>query len=151
VTGDASPEAEAALRAAAATLSADFEAAMDDDLHTPLAVAALFAFQREVHRILEKGGVGAAAAEAKAALERTGRLLGLFGRPARSAGKVDALALLLGVPAGSEGDVMDRILVERENARLARDWGRADRIRSACLSAGYAIEDTPAGPRWRPA
>lgn len=38
---------------------------------------------------------------------------------------------------------------EREKARKARDWARADAIREELARMGYVIEDTPQGPRWR--
>ena len=40
-------------------------------------------------------------------------------------------------------------LEEREAARGARDWARADALREQLAHVGYVIEDTPEGPRWR--
>ncbi len=41
------------------------------------------------------------------------------------------------------------LVEEREVARRARDWARADALRAQLAALGYAIEDTPEGPRWR--
>jgi len=41
------------------------------------------------------------------------------------------------------------LIEEREAARLARDWARADGLRGQAARLGYVIEDTPQGPRWR--
>ena len=41
------------------------------------------------------------------------------------------------------------LLEEREAARRARDWARADAMRDELARRGYAIEDTPEGPRLR--
>ncbi len=41
------------------------------------------------------------------------------------------------------------MIEEREAARRARDWARADAIREELSRRGYIIEDTPNGPRWR--
>ncbi len=41
------------------------------------------------------------------------------------------------------------MIEEREAARRARDWARADGIREELARRGYIIEDTPQGPRWR--
>lgn len=38
---------------------------------------------------------------------------------------------------------------EREAARRARDWARADAIREELAQMGYVVEDTPQGPRMR--
>jgi cyanophycinase-like exopeptidase len=41
------------------------------------------------------------------------------------------------------------LIEEREAARRARDWARADDLRAQLAALGYAVEDTPDGPRWR--
>jgi hypothetical protein len=41
------------------------------------------------------------------------------------------------------------LIEEREAARAAQDWARADVLRERVARLGYAIEDTPQGPRWR--
>jgi hypothetical protein len=43
------------------------------------------------------------------------------------------------------------LVEEREAARRAQDWARADAIRDQLARLGYTIEDTPEGPRWRQA
>jgi cysteinyl-tRNA synthetase len=40
------------------------------------------------------------------------------------------------------------LLDEREAARAAKDWARADAIRDRIAAAGIAVEDTPDGPKW---
>ena len=41
------------------------------------------------------------------------------------------------------------IISEREQARGARDYDRADALRERLREAGVFIEDTPAGPKWK--
>jgi hypothetical protein len=41
------------------------------------------------------------------------------------------------------------LIEEREAARRAQDWARADALREQLAHTGYVIEDTPEGPRWR--
>jgi hypothetical protein len=41
------------------------------------------------------------------------------------------------------------LIEEREAARDAKDWARADALREQLAHMGYVIEDTPEGPRWR--
>ena len=38
---------------------------------------------------------------------------------------------------------------QREEARLQRDWARADALRRRIQELGYDVEDTPSGPRLR--
>jgi len=44
---------------------------------------------------------------------------------------------------------LDALLVKRTEARLARDFAEADRIRDQLTDMGIVIEDGPDGPRWR--
>jgi cysteinyl-tRNA synthetase len=44
---------------------------------------------------------------------------------------------------------IDGLVQQREDARAARNFGEADRIRDALAAEGVVIEDTPDGPRWR--
>jgi cysteinyl-tRNA synthetase len=153
------PLAEAAVR-----LRSAVDASMDDDLHTPGALAALFDFQREANRLLDAQApampLGPAAARAALeAFEACGRVLTLFGEPAESLAATDqtaspslmAAAVAVGVaaPAATERAVLDSFLAARSAARAAKDWKRSDAIRDAAKAAGYVIEDTPAGQRWR--
>jgi cysteinyl-tRNA synthetase len=147
------PLAEAATR-----LESDFDAAMDDDFHTPGAIAALFTFQREANRLLDTQApdrpMGSEAAkQALATFEAKGRLLTLFADAKQMGGIPEGLARTLqslGLPeAGDENEAMESLLQARSKARAAKDWPRSDAIRAQALEAGYLIEDTAAGQRWR--
>jgi cysteinyl-tRNA synthetase len=161
-TGLGCADLDVPLQAAAEKLRQDFSASMDDDLHTPGALAALFAFQREANRLLDAQTAtmplgNAAAKAALAAFEECGQALTLFLAPvaAASADVPDSLraaAASVGVPldgAASDAAAMDLFVAARGAARTAKDWKRSDAIRDAAKAAGYVIEDTPAGQRWR--
>jgi cysteinyl-tRNA synthetase len=150
------------LQSACDRLGTALETAMDDDLHTPSALAGLFEFQREANRLLDaqttQAKVGKEAARlALAAYEAAGQALTLFDGPATraSAGVPDGLrdaAATVGVDlreAHSDAHALVRLIDAREQARAAKDWKRSDAIRDAAKAAGYLIEDTPAGARWR--
>jgi len=106
-----------------------FGEAMDDDLNTPVALAAAFGLIKEVN-IHGRGG-----REVFEAMVDFDRVLGL--KLVERAKPVSAE-----IPHEILG-----LVQERENARKARDFAAADRIRSELAAAGYAIEDTPEGPR----
>ena len=156
------------LAKAAQALRAEVEEAMDDDIHTPRAVAALFTFQRAANTILDRTTPtmpvgGQAARDALDAFEACGRILTLFetpvGRLGMEAGSVPAVLLesasQLGIhlePSASESSAMGQFLAARAAARAAKDWKRSDLIRDAAKHAGYLIEDTKdGGQRWRKA
>jgi cysteinyl-tRNA synthetase len=125
-------------------LCAEFVEAMDDDLGTPAAVAAIHDVVREGNKLLADGASEALrgnAASVRAMLD----VLGLD--PADPA--------YAGSGAGADGRltaVVDALvgglLAERDAARAAKDYAAADAIRDRIKAAGIEIEDTPNGPRW---
>ena len=123
---------------------ADFVAAMDDDLGTPAAVAAIHDAVREGNKLLGDGPSDA-----------------LRGNAASVRAMLDVLGLDPADPAWGDGggaeaerlrsavDVLiTGLLEERAQARADKDWGRADAIRDRIKAAGIELEDTPTGPKW---
>ncbi|MDP6605358.1 MAG: cysteine--tRNA ligase, partial [Dehalococcoidia bacterium] len=128
-----------------------FVEAMDDDMNTPQALAAMFDLARAINRARDDGG---AVSDAQATLHELGDVLGLRLDEA-AAVELDAAALSklagqFGVTcAGTDIDpTVEALLAHREEARASRDFALADRIRDALAEAGVEIEDTAAGPRW---
>lgn len=108
-----------------------FDEAMDDDLNTPVALAAVFGLMKEIN-VHGRGG-----REVYQAMLNFDRVLGL---------KLSERGLAVREEVPQE---IQHLLEQREKARKIRDFATADRIREEILSAGFIVEDTPDGPRVR--
>ena len=62
---------------------------------------------------------------------------------------VDAHLDVLGAEEPGLADEVERLIAEREEARKARDFARADRIRDDLKQRGIALEDSKDGVRWK--
>ncbi len=136
------PDDVPVLHRAADTALAKFAEAMDDDLNTSVALAALHGFVPEVNARLDALGAGPISeAERDAALAVFERLDGVFVFLAL-ADREEA------VDPELAAWVEERI-AERQAARKARDFARSDAIRDELAGRGIVVEDTPQGPRWK--
>ncbi len=115
-----------------------FLEALQDDLNTPKALSEMFALARAVNRAEST----AEKRELAAALAAAGRVIGLL--------EADPEEWFAGPAEGAlaAGEI-ERLLEERSEARRRRDFATADAIRDRLAAAGIAIEDGPAGTRWR--
>ncbi len=128
--GEADAEVAAFVESAAQT----FTAKMDDDFNTPDALTAMFNLATDANRYLQKPEV------------TRGSLDAILARFA-------AMDEVLGVLAGEAEDLVDEeieaLIVERGEARKAKNWARADEIRDLLTARGIVLEDTPQGMRWK--
>jgi cysteinyl-tRNA synthetase len=114
-----------------------FEEAMDDDLNTSMALAAMFDLIRAANVALDGGELGKdLKPEIEAWFEGIDRRLGIVARPATETARND------------EAEI-ESLVGARNEARRARDFQRADQIRQQLQDMGVVIEDTPGGVRWR--
>ncbi|HEX2131655.1 MAG TPA: cysteine--tRNA ligase [Actinophytocola sp.] len=119
----------------------EFAAAMDDDLGTPAALAAVHGTVRQGFTALDAGddaGARAAAATVRAQTD----VLGLDPLSERWSASSDSAA------AGALDSLVRAQLDARQAARADRDFATADAIRDRLLAAGITVEDTPDGPQW---
>ncbi len=110
--------------------------ALSDDLNTPRALAALHALAAECRA----AGDPATRRELRTRLLSGGWLLGLLGTSAQAYFQADAT---------DDAADIERLIDERNAARKARDFARADAIRDDLASRGIELEDTREGTRWR--
>ena len=115
-----------------------FYQALEDDLNTPVAIAEIHGLAKQLHK--------ASAGEKpvlKARILAAGNLLGIL--------EQDPQAWLQGGVSDdviSAGDV-EVLIAARQEAKLARDYARADEIRQELLDQGVVLEDSREGTQWR--
>lgn len=114
---------------------AGFEESMDDDLNINIALAELFDFVRDVNNCLDKNMVSSQ--EAKQIYELVMKLDEVLG----VIGEVNVQEKLT--------KEAEELLSKREEARQAKNWTEADRLREQLRSMGVTIEDTAQGVKWR--
>ncbi len=105
-----------------------FRAAIEDDLNMPQAMATVSEMTREAETRREYGVLNV--------LYDFDRVLGLKLRESAEAATSIDLSI-------------QTLIKEREEARKARNWARADEIRNQLAEQGIVLEDTPSGTLWR--
>jgi cysteinyl-tRNA synthetase len=122
------------MHQAAQRALAEFEAGMDDDLNTSVALAAVHNLSREVNTALARKKVKADdQRELLEVIDRIDTVLNIFGKEQREMLDSEVQALL----------------DERQEARRRRDFSRADEIRHELAERGIILEDTKDGVRWK--
>ncbi|NIJ79356.1 cysteine--tRNA ligase [Xanthomonas cannabis] len=135
------------------TIPEPIEDALNDDLNTPLALAVLAKLAKEANRaLLDVAPAGsptnaqspqtlAALQRAKAELLGAGLALGLLQQD-------PAAWFSRGTDAGDDARIT-ALVEERSAAKKAKDFARADAIRTQLADEGIVLEDTPQGVRWK--
>src|SRR5690349_414989 len=112
----------------------DFEAGMDDDLNTSVALAAIHELTRVANPVLARGQLlEDNKRELIAAIGKSDSVLNIFGKAERE---------LL-------DEEIQTLIDERQDARHRRDFARADQIRVDLAARGIVLEDTKDGVRWK--
>jgi cysteinyl-tRNA synthetase len=107
--------------------------ALDHDLNMPTALGKLFGLVRLVNRLLNRAEVDG---------DQVQQVLGFV----RQANRI--LAVLDLEPEEPDADV-ERLVAERDQARAAHDFARADALRDELCSRGIRLTDGPWGTRWK--
>jgi cysteinyl-tRNA synthetase len=110
-----------------------FQEAMDDDLNTAGALAALFTLIRDANSAIDEGRITSSDAEGlRTALRKIDPVLDIFPRRDKTL----------------DSDI-ENMIQARIAARKSKNFAESDRIRDELLARGIILEDTPAGTRWR--
>ena len=123
--------------AATPAIPASIEAALDDDLNTPAALAEVAGLAGEAR----KATTPADRARLKAELLGAGRVLGLL--------QQDPAAWFARGTSNDDDTRIQALIDARIAAKQARDFARADAIRQQLADEGVLLEDTPQGVRWK--
>lgn len=110
----------------------EFIAAMDDDLNTADALAAIFMLVRDINTLIAEG---AGQASLEACADMFDQLTGVLGLVYNR--KTEAL----------DSDI-EALIEQRTAARKAKDFKTADEIRDKLKAMGIVLEDTPQGVKW---
>ena len=145
---DAEPDGDGdPLLAAVAEHRAAFLEAMDDDFNTGGAVGVLFELVRRLNKFVDDEELEQKAPKGKLAALRQGTTtlrelaatLGLFRKPpAEAAAGDDELV----------GHLLELLIDVRAEAREAKDFATADKIRNSLAQMGVTLEDRPGGTEW---
>ena len=124
---------EAGLFAQTDSFVKAFEDAMDDDFNTADAVAAIFELVRYSNTN----------ADAKKTKEYLGKIKDLIVKLA------DVLGLIVEKKEEILAEDIEKLIEERQAARKAKDFARADAIRDELLEKGIILKDTREGVQWK--
>lgn len=127
-----------------------FTEAMDDDFNSALALGYLFDFIREVNGFIAAGKPSAAdLTRIKEAIRTALNLFGIeiaAGQGDHLPDEIIGLAKeILGSEVLDKQAALNKVIDARNEARLAKDWARADEIRDRLEGLGFTLKDTPSG------
>ena len=126
-------EAEKALFGKTGEFVEGFEHAMEDDFNTADAVAAVFELVKYINTNTDEGS----------SKEYLGKMLDLLKK------LTDVLGLIVDRKEEILDSDIEELIRERQEARKAKDFARADAIRDELLEKGIILKDTREGVQWK--
>lgn len=115
--------------------AAKFDEAMDDDFNTADAISAIFEF-------VKYANTNVSAENSKAFIQAV-------------LDKMISLCDVLGIIVDKKEEILaediEKMIEDRQAARKAKDFKKADEIRDALLAKGIVLEDTREGVKWKKA
>jgi cysteinyl-tRNA synthetase len=130
-------------------LEKSFYAAMDDDFNTAFALSYVFDLQTALNRMMDEDGQTnlALILKGRDLLLSLANTLGLLTQDAGEFGRLETGRALGAL--GLDESAIESAVRRRAEARLNRDYKRADEIRNSLLEKGIILLDTPEGTKWR--
>lgn len=116
-----------------------FFKAMDDDFNTPEAFSVLFAMVTEINK--EKTDNPDRANQLGALLVKLGEILGVL--------QLAPDSFLKGNIEAVDAELIESLIVARKQARLNREWAKADELRDKLTAMRVVVEDGADGSSWR--
>ncbi len=139
--GEEEPADAQEIRELLQTRKEEFIAAMEDDLNTADAIAALFELVRDINsRLTSSGGTSKSTAPCRRLCEEASALFDEL---------TGVLGLLYSRQESSADAEIEALIAARAEARKQKNWAESDRIRDELKAMGIVVEDTPQGMKWR--
>jgi cysteinyl-tRNA synthetase len=118
-----------------------FTQAMDDDFNTPQAIAVLFEIAKELNVV--KDDDDEKAIKLAATLKILGGIIGLL--------QLDPSAFLQGQNGDDEVAIIEALILQRNQARVDKNWASADDARDKLNAMNIVLEDSAGKTTWRKA
>ena len=115
--------------------TAKFKEYMDDDFNTPGAISVLFDLTKQINK--EEGQKASMLA---GRLKQLASVLGIL--------EQDPMTFLTSGANDDDAEEIEALIKERNDARKAKDWGRADAARDKLKAMNIELEDGPQGTIW---
>ncbi len=127
------------MAAAVAKAREAFKAALESDLNTAAALAAVFDLVKSGNAAIDAGKMSASDASlVRSTIDDLDRVLGVVSLR-RTEDERPPMPV----------EEIERMIDERKAAKQRRDFAEADRIRTSLADRGVLLEDGPAGTRWK--
>ena len=114
---------------------AKFKEYMDDDFNTPGAISVLFDLVKQINKSDDE-----TAAVLAGRLKQLSSVLGIL--------EQDPATFLMSGANNDDAQEIEALIKERNDARLAKDWARADAARDKLQAMNIELEDGPNGTTW---
>jgi len=115
--------------------------AMDDDFNTPQALAVLFEIAKELNVVKDEDSNQAK--KLASTLKALGEVIGLL--------QLNPESFLQGQNADEEVAVIEALIIQRNKARIDKDWALADDARDKLNAMNIILEDSSGKTTWRKA
>ena len=114
---------------------AKFKEYMDDDFNTPGAISVLFDLVKQINKSDDE-----TASVLAGRLKQLSSVLGIL--------EQDPATFLMSGANNDDAQEIEALIKERNDARLAKDWARADAARDKLKAMNVELEDGPNGTTW---